>query len=155
MSPFTTGQVTERAKRLGRSLGSQLRAAAARLRAEPADSPCNDGCACSSDAGGQTAPASDAAVACTLAPEAMPERLAGWEELLGAVSARSQTVDGRLRLEFRADVDVGKLARLCAAEQRCCNFFSFALTVDARGIALEVDAPEDAAGIVDALFGTS
>jgi hypothetical protein len=40
-----------------------------------------------------------------------------------------------------------------AAEQSCCSFFSFALTVDDRGVALEVRAPQDAAELVTAVFG--
>ena len=94
-------------------------------------------------------------IACTLESGAMPERLADWQRVLSLVRARTQTPDGRLRVEFDPGIDVGELARLVAAEQQCCAFFSFALTVDRRGIALEVDAPEDAAEIVSALFGTA
>ena len=70
-----------------------------------------------------------------------------------SVRARSLTADGRLRVEFDRTVDLPELSRLIAAEQQCCTFFSFTLTVDARGIALEVGAPEAAAEIVDAVFG--
>jgi hypothetical protein len=52
-------------------------------------------------------------------------------------------------------VDLGQLARLIGAEQRCCAFFTFTLTVDATGIALEVRAPELAADMVTGLFGTA
>ena len=39
------------------------------------------------------------------------------------------------------------------AEQGCCTFFAFAITIDDRGIALEVRAPADAADLVTAVFG--
>jgi hypothetical protein len=47
---------------------------------------------------------------------------------------------------------VGELARLVAAEQHCCAFISFAITVDQRGVALEVRAPDGADRIVTTLF---
>jgi len=58
-----------------------------------------------------------------------------------------------LRIEFDHDLDLGQMASLVAAEQRCCAFFSFSLMVDNRGIALEVRAPEGADGIIAELFG--
>ena len=45
--------------------------------------------------------------------------------------------------------------RLATAEQDCCTFFAFAITVDTRGIALEVRAPRDAFPILEALFGVA
>ena len=53
-----------------------------------------------------------------------------------------------VRIAFARDVDLAELARLIEAEQECCTFFSFALTVDGRGLALEVGAPEAATEIV-------
>jgi hypothetical protein len=41
----------------------------------------------------------------------------------------------------------------CAAEQDCCQFFEFAITVDRRGVALEVRAAAEAQPIVESLFG--
>ena len=48
---------------------------------------------------------------------------------------------------------IAELMRLVAAEQDCCQFFRFAITVDTRGVALEVRAPEDALPIVESMFG--
>jgi hypothetical protein len=45
------------------------------------------------------------------------------------------------------------VARLTAAEQACCRFFTFAITVDERGIGLEVRAPDGAEDLVASLFG--
>jgi hypothetical protein len=57
-----------------------------------------------------------------------------------------------VRVEFSADVPLGELARLVAAEQDCCQFLTFAITVDARGIALEMTAPADALSLIESLF---
>jgi len=92
-------------------------------------------------------------IACTLDATAMPDRLDEWRTMLDQASARTVRADGSVRVEFADGVDVTQLATLAAAEQRCCAFFSFALTIDERGIALEVSAPADASEIVAALFG--
>jgi hypothetical protein len=44
--------------------------------------------------------------------------------------------------------------RLTVAEQSCCQFFAFAITVDERGTALEVRAPHDARPVLQSLFGS-
>jgi arsenate reductase (thioredoxin) len=92
-------------------------------------------------------------IACTLDAVSMPERLAEWSALLELVRARTTAADGALRVEFDDQVDAGELARLAAAEQQCCTFLSFAITIDDRGTALEVTAPGDATTVVAALFG--
>jgi hypothetical protein len=58
-----------------------------------------------------------------------------------------------LRVELDDALDLGELTRLVAAEQHCCAFFSFAITVDHRGIALQVGVPAGAEEIVASLFG--
>lgn len=93
-------------------------------------------------------------IACTLDVGAVPERLAQWRAILDQAGARTAADDGALRVELDADIALGELARLVAAEQRCCAFLSFAITVDARGVGLEVRAPQGATDIVAALFGT-
>jgi DNA-binding transcriptional MerR regulator len=141
----------------------QLQAAAEQLSGEPVDGPCGDDCACvaATAAPSPTAPVMlgakpvDGSLACTLEPGAMPDRLADWERVLGRAQARVATPDGGLRIELSDDVDLGALARLVAAEQRCCSFFAFTITVDHRGTGLEVRAPEAAAAIVADLFGTA
>jgi DNA-binding transcriptional MerR regulator len=145
------------------AFASQLQTAAEQLSGEPIDGPCSDDCACialtQSPSGAASPvmlvgkPESEVPIACTLEPEAMPERLADWNAVLGRAKTRVATADGGLRIEFGDDVDLGDLARLIAAEQHCCAFFAFALTVDERGQALEVRAPEGAGGIVAELFG--
>ena len=58
------------------------------------------------------------------------------------------------RIAFDAALPLDGLARLAAAEQRCCAFFSFAITLDHHGAALEVRAPDGAGDMVAALFGS-
>ena len=100
-------------------------------------------------------------IACTLDGRDMATRLDEWNALLsakqdlhGGVTARRRLDDGGLRLEFAPSTDVTEIARLAAAEQGCCRFFSFALVIDDRGVALEVHAPPDGQPVLAALFGT-
>jgi DNA-binding transcriptional MerR regulator len=148
---------------------AQLQGAAARLGAPAGQGACDEGCACMSDgaAANQAANATPTAstpvtllptrpeIACTLDASAMPGRVDDWRALLARVTARESLPDGGLRIGFDDRVGIGEIARLAAAEQGCCAFFSFAITVDARGTALEVRAPEGAAEVVSALFGGS
>jgi hypothetical protein len=93
-------------------------------------------------------------IACTLEPGAVPERLAEWSSILQSATRRT-AIDSGMCIELSSDVDVGDLGRLIGAEQHCCAFFRFTLTVDADGIVLEVRAPELAADIVTGLFGSA
>jgi MerR family transcriptional regulator, copper efflux regulator len=125
------------------AFSAELSATASQLSGDPVDGPCGDDCAC----------VADPPIACTLEPAAMPDRLVDWQTVLDHARSRSPASDGTLRVELDDATDVGELARLVAAEQRCCAFFSFAITVDHRGIALQVGAPAGAEEIVAALFG--
>lgn len=165
------------------ALVADLQRAAATLAAEPVDGPCDDTCGCTADADtAAPAPASvtlvakpdtddtydtdtagDASavpIACTLGAGEMSTRVDEWNAVLGdgtdlrrGVTARRALDDGGLRLEFGPDADVTEIARLAAAEQGCCAFFTFALVIDGGGIALEVHAPVDGRPVLAALFG--
>jgi DNA-binding transcriptional MerR regulator len=144
------------------AFASQLQTAAARLDAPPLDGPCDTDCACLADDAPNSVPLTLSAsapthppIACTLQADAMPERIEDWQALLTHVRARVTLPDGRLRVEFDHRVDVADVARLVAAEQQCCSFFDFTLTIDGRGIAVEIGAPDEAAEIVSAMFGTA
>ena len=134
---------------------------AVRLDGPPLDGPCDSGCACLAENDStvpspvtlSVAASSEQPIACTLQPTAMPERIERWRAVLAHVRARVRTADGRLRLEMQHSTDLSELANLVAAEQQCCAFFAFVLTVDERGIALEIDAPDEATEIVSAMFG--
>ncbi|MDQ3470579.1 MAG: hypothetical protein M3487_12550 [Actinomycetota bacterium] len=94
----------------------------------------------------------DEPIACTLQPDALDDRRAEWASVLAGAGARTTLPDGRLRIELPG-ADAGALGRVVAAEQHCCAFFAFTITIDARGIALEVGAPEGAKAVVAELFG--
>jgi DNA-binding transcriptional MerR regulator len=142
------------------TLTAELHAAAAALEQHRPDGPCDDRCGCTTVAPstviplGGTPPRPDdpSPIACTLPVDAMPGRVEDWAGMLRFVTSRS-SLDGGVRLELDLGVPVGDLARVVRAEQECCRFFSFALTVDARGVGLEIRAPDDALSIVHALFG--
>lgn len=149
-------------------LTAQLQTAAAHLGGEPVDGPCDDRCACldghseSTQSTQSTEPTPvvlgervDPDIACTLPVAEMPDRMDDWQLILAHVTGREPTADGGLRLSLDPAVPIQELARLVAAEQACCAFFAFAITVDARGVALEVSAPAQAADIVTAVFGAA
>lgn len=91
-------------------------------------------------------------VACSLDRAALSSRADEWAAVLAHVAGR-QPIAGGLRLTLDDDGPVADVARLAAAEQACCPFFGFAITVDSRGTAIEVVAPEEGRGVLDALFG--
>ncbi len=149
------------------AFAAQLRAAAGQLAGEPVDGPCGPDCACLAvDTTGASlvepaivtlGPKPDTVptaipIACTLEPGAMPDRRAEWARVLTTAVGRS-AIEGGVRIELGDDVDLGDLGRLIGAEQGCCAFFRFTLTVDAGGTALEVRAPEQAADLITDLFG--
>ena len=150
------------------AFAAQLRAAAEQLAGGPVDGPCGPDCACLVVDPAGAAVVEPAAVtlgrkpamvpveipiACTLEAGAMPDRLAEWASVLEGAT-RWTAIDGGVRIELGPGVDVGDLGRLIGAEQHCCAFLRFVLSVDADGVVLEVRAPELAPGIVMQLFGS-
>jgi MerR family transcriptional regulator, copper efflux regulator len=143
------------------ALTAELQVAAAQLAGPAVDGPCDDGCACFGSGADPSEPTAVALaakpaplpIACTLDPSAMRQQLAQWQDVLAFARARHDLGEGGLRIDFAPDVPVAEVARLATEEQRCCRFFSFGLTIDERGVGLEVRAPEEAAEVVAALFG--
>ena len=153
------------------TLTADLERVAELLQGHRPDGPCDDNCGCdtiSVDASGRQSvllspkPAKHpvaAPVACSLTANSMRRQLDEWHTLLGwndelsvRVVARG-AVEGGIRLEFAPGIDVQELARLVTAEQDCCRFFSFNLTVDDRGVGLEARAPDDGMPMLHSLFG--
>jgi len=144
-----------------------LHQAAAALERHRPDGPCDADCGCVSEHSAvgaarvravalTTKPLAhdESAIACTLAAGSMKGRVEDWQALLSHVERR-EPIEGGIRSVFATSVTVEDLIGLVAAEQDCCQFFRFAITVDTRGIALEVRAPSDAHDIVTSLFGAS
>jgi DNA-binding transcriptional MerR regulator len=91
------------------AFAGQLQAAAAQLGEAPIEGPCGEGCACVADA---PAAADAPPIACTLEAEAVPERIADWQDLLGRVRSRAATNGGGLRIQFDDAVSVEELFHL-------------------------------------------
>jgi MerR family transcriptional regulator, copper efflux regulator len=149
------------------TLTSELRRAATTLEMHRPDGPCDEGCGCvtaTADGGNpgtrqlvtlarKAAPEAVATpIACNLGSQSIGNRLDEWQCLLEHVVGRELTDNG-LRATFSVDTPVDELIRLVTAEQDCCRFFSFAITVDGRGLALEVSAPDEALPVLHGLFG--
>jgi hypothetical protein len=64
----------------------------------------------------------------------------------------TRAADGSFRAVFDRHVRLVELATLVEAEQRCCAFFTFNITSDARGLVLEVHVPAGATELARALF---
>jgi len=149
------------------TLTSELQAAAASLERHRPEGPCDETCGCVRESTA-AAPATSAAVeliakpspsvaapiACTLHPTQLRGRLEDWQSLLSHASGR-ELIDGGVRVALSPGAPLDELMRLVAAEQDCCQFFRFAITVDERGVALEVTAPEDARILVETVFGAA
>ena len=142
------------------ALTAQLQQARHALNSEARSGPCGPDCACLEEARSAGEPSAvqlaqlNPAVACTLDHSEMDGRISDWHSVLRGVEHRT-ALDGGVRLNFGPEVDVAELARLAQAEWACCSFFSFAITVDDRGTALEIRAPEDGQELVQSVFGAA
>lgn len=128
----------------------QLRAAAALLGDTPTEGGCQDGCACMTSPAVENQPVT---ISCSLSAAEVPSRVRAWEDVLTHVVNREWTGTDGLRLTFADTIDLSELASLVSAEQGCCAFFDFAITVDNRGVALEVGTPPDGRDVLIALYG--
>ena len=141
---------------------AELQHVAASLSLHTPDGPCDDTCGCTTDTSVRSAPEgvqltrkptdpSDPPIACTLSPADIPQRLADWQEVVRTSEAREST-DGGIRLRLPPDTDVAAVAALAAAEQSCCRFFTFKLTIGAT-TTLDITGPSDALPAIEALVG--
>ena len=163
------------------AFAAQLRATATNLAGRPVDGPCDDSCGCTSavTVGDDPAPVQASGcgadcdcgtsapgfvtlvassgttpIACSLDGGDMQARVEEWQALLTAVDHREAVPNG-LRLSFGPDAQLVEIARLAGAEFECCPFFSFTVSIDARGVALEVTAPADGQDLLSAVFGVA
>lgn len=141
---------------------AELRRVAAALGTHTPAGPCDDTCGCTTDEpdavhqpvvlGVRRAAPDAPVIACTLSAHEVGDRLAQWQATVADAVAR-HAIDGGTRLTFGRDVDIAGIAALVAAEQDCCRFFTFTLTVGADCVVLDVSGPADAQQVIDALIG--
>lgn len=97
-------------------------------------------------------------IACSLGREELGERTMQWQQILTRARRRTDLGETErgvgVQLTFDNDaVVVSQLAYLIAAEQQCCSFYAFTLTVADGTVVVEIRAPRDAAPLLDELFG--
>ena len=152
------------------ALAAQLQTVSTRLADAPASGACGDGCPCSTAAPAPLADrrtlvpltrspavgATDAPViACSLDAGSVPDRISDWQALAARAVSRGP-ITGGVSLQFVASPDlVAEVARLAAAEQDCCTFFTFTVQLTTDRVRLDVQAPDEAADVVAAMFGTA
>jgi DNA-binding transcriptional MerR regulator len=124
------------------TFAGELTALRARLGRAPHAGPCDDHCAC----------LVQPPVACTLDAEEVPARLEAWDAVVARADGGEAIEDG-VRVVLPGDPElVGEVAALAAAEQHCCGFLTFALTlVDGHAI-LDVTAPIGGGEVVPELL---
>jgi DNA-binding transcriptional MerR regulator len=145
---------------------ARLQAVTAALRATTHAGPCDGDCGCMA---AMTAPGNryqfptaaatgESALACDLAADDgdAAGRIGIWQQVLTRVQRRDPLTDtpNGLALRFPLEAELAAtLARLAAAEFRCCSFGSYTIVVDHTGLRLEIRMPDDATGMLAAVVG--
>jgi MerR family transcriptional regulator, copper efflux regulator len=87
---------------------------------------------------------------CSLTADQHGTRIQDWDAMLDGAH-REGLPDGGIRIRLpigRAD----QLARLVVAEQQCCPFFTFRLTIAGEHVELDAHAPDGAEALIKGLF---
>jgi hypothetical protein len=75
-----------------------------------------------------------------------------WRQLLNGQVLEVERIDGTARLRLRdGDAAVLTATDLARREKACCPFFDFRLALLAEATWLEIEAPAEAASILDGL----
>ncbi len=131
---------------------TELQAVAASLGVHTPDGPCNDDRGCTSErVRPATSASSGTSIACTLDPLDIDQRVADWHATAVGVQA-VEPIEGGVRLRLAPDADLGQVVALAAAEQDCCRFLSFTMTIGPTRT-LDVVGPPDTASLIQTLLG--
>lgn len=131
-----------------RAFEAELAALGDDLTSEEAPKTCGPGCGCLD----RPVLEVESPTACTLDSAAAIDRVRDWDRLVRSASAAHSAGD-RWWLRFPADPEVAaEVARLAAAEARCCTFFTFRLDVGTDAVELEVQVPPTARALAKTLF---
>jgi len=144
---------------------AELQRAASVLSRHTPDGPCDDQCGCTTEPRSvitssvplspePSTPVDGPPIACTLAADQVDQRLDDWQALVAAADRR-EDIEGGVRLRFDHGVDATQLVALAVAEQGCCRFFTFTVSIGPTGTILDVVAPDDARPAIDALVGVA
>jgi DNA-binding transcriptional MerR regulator len=127
---------------------SELRHAAEGLRAHTPDGPCDDACGCTGVRAAEGPP-----VVCTLREDEKPDRAAAWRATLAAATARDETPGG-VRLRYPRATDVTALAGLAAAENECCRWTTFTITIGPDEVTMDVTGSREALPSITAMYAS-
>lgn len=97
------------------------------------------------------APADPVPVACSLTADQYGTRMQDWRTLLD-YAHREALPDGGIRVRLPI-TRASELAQLVVAEQECCPFFTFRLTLAGDHVELDAHAPDGAETLFTGLFG--
>jgi urease beta subunit len=90
-------------------------------------------------------------VLCTLEADERAVRGDEWRKIVG--TGERSAIPGGVRLRFRPDAaTTHQLVDLVTGERDCCGWASWTLTAAADATVVEVTAPGDGAGALQALF---
>jgi hypothetical protein len=97
-------------------------------------------------------------LACDLAADGgeAVDRIDVWQQVLARVQRRDPLDDSDTGLALRFPLEAelaATLARLAAAEYRCCSFGSYTIVIDHDGLRLEVRMPDGAEAAMTAVLG--
>lgn len=93
----------------------------------------------------------ETAIACTLEAGAFKERIAWIEELNRAALLTARREGRRLILVYRLE-HAAQVRELVRREQQCCRFLGFEVTERPHDVTLVIEAPEEVADALDAIF---
>jgi hypothetical protein len=96
----------------------------------------------------------EAAPACTLAPDALTQRLAEIRSLLDGDSLSAEPTPDGVTVRFKkTDATLAAVKRLIAAERECCSFLGFDLSEEPSVLKLTIKSPPSFLAGLQKVFG--